>query len=330
MKSKKKLIIIIVLLIVIFLLIGLFVFINSHKSKEKKESLDKMVPTITVIEEQIIIDGDTEFDPLKNVEVKFGKSGGKTTCDKEKLEVGENIITCTAVGNNKLEAKATYKVNMSKTLQKSAIFFGDSIVYGFLSNGYSWANYIGDNYDLKSSVNAGISDYRVSTYDNANKWLVNEVKGHYNDPENYDFVILQGGVNDVLYNTPIGNISNSKDINSFDPRTFCGGLESYLYYVTNKWPNSRIGYIITYYTPNYTERGIKWSYNDYKVYYDKTIEILDKWNIKYINLASDEYNNILRVEEKTYLPDYLHLNRAGYEVVSPYIYEFMQTLDKYQ
>ena len=57
---------------------------------------------------------------------------------------------------------------------------------------------------------------------------------------------------------------------------------------------------------------------------------VDKWNIKYINLASDEYNNILRVEEKTYLPDYLHLNRAGYEVVSPYIYDFMQTLDKYQ
>ena len=59
----------------------------------------------------------------------------------------KNNITCTAVGNNKLEAKATYKVNMSKTLQKSAIFFGDSIVYGFLSNGYSWANYIGDNYE---------------------------------------------------------------------------------------------------------------------------------------------------------------------------------------
>ena len=289
MKSKKKLIIIIFLLIVVFLLIGLFIFIYNHKKEEKKESLDKTVPTITVIEEQIIIDGDTEFDPLKNVEVKFGKSGGKTTCDKDKLEVGENIITCTAVGNNKLEAKATYKVNMSKTLQKSAIFFGDSIVYGFLSNGYSWANYIGDNYDLKTSINAGISDYRVSTYDNPNKWLVSEVKSHYDDSENYD-----------------------------------------LFYVTTKWPNSRIGYIITYYTPNYTERGKKWSYNDYKVYYDKTIEILNKWNIKYINLASDDFNNILRVEERTYLPDYLHLNRAGYEVVSPYIYEFMQTLEKYQ
>ena len=103
-----------------------------------------------------------------------------------------------------------------------------------------------------------------------------------------------------------------------------------MYYVTSKWSNSRIGYIITYYTPNYTERGLKWSYDDYKKYYDITMKILDKWNVKYINFATEEFNSLLDVEKRTYLPDYLHLNDDGYKKISPYIYKFMQDLDKYK
>lgn len=330
MKLKKSVTISILVAIIIIIIIIAIILIKGIKKEEKvKEPTDNTIPIIRVLNEKIYIDGDTEFDPVKNIEAKFGTTGGKVTCTKE-LKVGTNTIVCTATGKNKLSTKANYEVIMSKTYHKNAIFFGDSIVSGFAARGYSWANYIGDNYDLSSSVNAGIMDYRLSTYDDPNKWLVTEVKSHYSDQQNYDFVILQGGVNDVIYNTPIGSISQSKDINSFDPKTFCGGLESYLYYVTNKWGNSRIGYIITYYTPNYTERGLKWSYNDYKKYNDKAIEILNKWNIKYINFATDEFNNILKVEERTYLPDYLHLNSQGYKIISPYIYNFMQTLDKYK
>ncbi len=318
----------IILVCLSLLLVGCGKTVDKSTEQVSKDSTS---PIISVANEQIYIDGDTKFDPVSNVNSQFGPSGGETTCDKDKLEIGENVITCTAKGNNDLTATASYKVIMSKTYKKNAIFFGDSIVYGFKSSpvGYSWANYIGDNYDLNVVVNAGISDYRVSTYDNPRKWLVDEVKSHYNDPNNYDFVILQGGINDLLYNTPMGSISDSKDINSFDARTFCGGLESYLYFVTSKWPNARIGYIITYNTPNYTERGLKWSYSDYKSYYDKTKEILNKWNIKYFDLSSDEFNNLLMVEQRKYLPDYLHLNNDGYKLVSPYIYDFMQTLDKY-
>ena len=325
--NKKRIFSIILLLVVIMMVLGC----NKENKKTIEKSTDNIAPTISVIQEEILIDGDTVFDPVSNVDVKYGVDGGNTTCDKNKIEVGENIITCTAKGNNNLSSNVTYKVVMSKTYQKKAIFFGDSIVYGFKSSpvGYSWANYIGDHYDLSKTVNAGISDYRVSTYDDPKKWLVDEVKSHYNDQDSYDFVILQGGINDVLYDTPIGSISDSKDVNSFNFNTFCGGLESYLYHVTSKWPNSRIGYIITYNTPNYTERGLKWSYSDYKSYYDKTREILNKWNIKYIDLSTDEFNNLLMVEQRKYLPDYLHLNNDGYNVVSPYIYDFMQTLDKY-
>ena len=87
---------------------------------------------------------------------------------------------------------------------------------------------------------------------------------------------------------------------------------------------------MTYYTPRYSERGITWSYDDYKKYYDKTKEVLNKWNIKYLDLFDEKYSDILLVNDRKYLSDYLHLNDEGYDVISPYIYEFMKTLDKYK
>jgi len=217
----------------------------------------------------------------------------------------------------------------SITKNKTAIFFGDSITKGYSSNGYSWSNFIKENYDLSDCINAGISDYRVSTYDDANKWLGTQVINHYNDKDNYDFVIMHGGINDLFYDTPIGKISNSFELSSFDSNTFIGGLEAYIYKAINKWPNARIGYIINYYTPKYSERNITWSINQYKVYYDSIKEVLNKWNISYIDLSEDKYSEILEINTTKYLPDKLHLNVNGYKVISPYIYDWMKTLKNY-
>ncbi len=225
--------------------------------------------------------------------------------------------------DNQTFKPSTYE---AETLDKTAIFFGDSITKGFLTNGYSWANYIGDNYDLKTCVNAGKSDYRVSTYDNTKKWLVNEVLRHYDDKINYDFVILHGGINDLFYNTPIGKLSDSFDENTFDSLTFLGGLEIYLSKVTQKWPNAHIGYIINYITPNYMENGKKWTANDYLKYYDALKKGLDKWRIPYIDLSSQDFSDLLQVNTNYYLPDYLHLNKMGYDIISPYIYKWMKSI----
>ena len=57
-----------------------------------------------------------------------------------------------------------------------------------------------------------------------------------------------------------------------------------------------------------------------------TKKILDKWNIKYLDLFNEEYSNILKVNTKTYLPDSLHLNYEGYKIIYPYIYDFIKSL----
>lgn len=289
-----------------FILIMLCVVICGCNNVKEKETF------INVKSKEVHILENENYNYLDNI---VSSNNEKVVCQKN-----NDTINC------KLDNKeASYKIIYTMvTKNKNIIFFGDSITYGFLTKGYSWVEFIKDNYDFKIVTNAGISDYRVSTYDDKNKWLTDTIISHAN--EKYDYVIMQGGINDVLYNTPLGEISNSKSENDFDVNTFAGGFESYIYNAKKYFKDAKIGYIITYYTPNYTERGQKWSYDDYNKYIMMTKKILDKWNIKYLDLFNEEYSNILKVNTKTYLPDNLHLNYEGYKIIYPYIYDFIKSL----
>lgn len=289
-----------------FILIMLCVVICGCNNVKEKETF------INVKSKEVHILENENYNYLDNI---VSSNNEKVVCQKN-----NDTINC------KLDNKeASYKIIYTMvTKNKNIIFFGDSITYGFLTKGYSWTEFIKDNYDFNIVTNAGISDYRVSTYDDKNKWLTDTIISHAN--EKYDYVIMQGGINDVLYNTPLGEISNSKSENDFDVNTFAGGFESYIYNAKKYFKDAKIGYIITYYTPNYTERGQKWSYDDYNKYIMITKKILDKWNIKYLDLFNEEYSNILKVNTKTYLPDNLHLNYEGYKIIYPYIYDFIKSL----
>ena len=289
-----------------FILIMLCVVICGCNNVKEKETF------INVKSKEVHILENENYNYLDNI---VSSNNEKVVCQKN-----NDTINC-KLDNKEVSYKIIYTM---VTKNKNIIFFGDSITYGFLTKGYSWTEFIKDNYDFNIVINAGISDYRVSTYDDKNKWLTDTIISHAN--EKYDYVIMQGGINDVLYNTPLGEISNSKSEDDFDVNTFAGGFESYIYNAKKYFKDAKIGYIITYYTPNYTERGQIWSYDDYNKYIMMTKKILDKWNIKYLDLFNEEYSNILKVNTKTYLPDNLHLNYEGYKIIYPYIYDFIKSL----
>ena len=289
-----------------FILIMLCVVICGCNNVKEKETF------INVKSKEVHILENENYNYLDNI---VSSNNEKVVCQKN-----NDTINC-KLDNKEVSYKIIYTM---VTKNKNIIFFGDSITYGFLTKGYSWAEFIKDNYDFNIVTNAGISDYRVSTYDDKNKWLTDTIISHAN--EKYDYVIMQGGINDVLYNTPLGEISNSKSEDDFDVNTFARGFKSYIYNAKKYFKDAKIGYIITYYTPNYTERGQKWSYDDYNKYIMMTKKILDKWNIKYLDLFDEEYSNILKVNTKIYLPDNLHLNYEGYKIIYPYIYDFIKSL----
>ena len=325
MSNKNKIIIISIssfILLLLTLVIVLWFIKNDNSIKNNTQENN-------TIQESI----DTSNNEDKQENIDNPNIEENSSNNKQENDTINNNNNNQQKNNNTNKDNNTSKEMVSVTKNKNIIFFGDSITagYGSKSKHYSWANYIGTKYDFANYVNAGISDYRVSTYDNEKKWLVTQVKNHYNDKLNYDYVIMQGGINDLIYDTPLGELSNDKNPDSFNKDTFYGGLELYIYNTVTKWKNAKIGYIITYYTPNYTERGIKWTYDDYKTYNDALKRTLNKWNIPYLDLFDGQYNSqkysdILKVTTKEYLNDYLHLNDAGYDLISPIIYEWIITL----
>lgn len=235
-------------------------------------------------------------------------------------------VTITAKSSN--DKKSTCTVNIkNNTYDKSALFIGDSITYGFKSTpkGYGWGDYIGDHYDIGKTVNAGKSGWLISNYID-DMWLYTEVKKHSN--KKYDYVIMHGGTNDITRGVPLGSYNPNDYSGNYDTKTFLGGLETYIYTAKQQWPNAKFGYIINYETPHSSQNRIKLSPN----YYKEMKKVLDKWNIKYLDLffgsSNDgvKYSDILKVKSYEYVSDGLHLNRAGYRIISPYIYDWMNTL----
>ena len=325
-------------ILVLFLCVGISgVILHCLFTYDIKEEniqiaiIDEVMPTLKVKEEKVYIDIDTNYNVYDNVEYSFGRLGGTIKCSSETLDIGRNDIECDAIGNNGMTTSKIFTVYKSATYNKNAIFFGDSITAGYASDNKSWAEVIKDKYDLNKVVNAGISDFRVSKYQRPHKWLGLEVLSHYNDNIDYDFVILQGGINDALIHAPLGKLSSTYT-DDLDLETFYGGLEGYIQTVINKWPNAKIGYIITYYIPNYDDHI--YSYEHFKLYYEALKEVLVKYNIPYLDLFAgkkglEKYSEILSIYSTKFLEDNLHLNYEGYQEIAPYIYVWMQNLNKY-
>ncbi|MBQ8696205.1 MAG: hypothetical protein IJ519_00640, partial [Clostridia bacterium] len=66
-----------------------------------------------------------------------------------------------------------------------------------------------------------------------------------------------------------------------------------------------------------------------RTYFDVAKEICEKWNIRYFDmLENTKVNSDLKVTAKTYLPDNLHPNKGGYDILAPMIEDFMKTLEQ--
>ncbi len=221
----------------------------------------------------------------------------------------------------KIEAQT--KKDISPTLNKSAIFFGDSITYG--EDGYSWANYLNDHYDFKECINVGHKGWLLSYHINKKNLVLSMFE--YKDKK-YDYVILHGGTNDIGRNAPLGDYDKNDFSGKYDTDTFIGGLERYIYVAKKYWPNAKIGYIINYKTPNSNKNRAHLSV----VYYSKMKEVLKKWNIPYINLYNGKtkddvyFSDLLEVDSNKYIKDGVHLNMDGYNLISPYIYDWVKNL----
>ena len=219
---------------------------------------------------------------------------------------------------------------------KTALFVGDSITYGGTDGG--WVSRIGRENSL-IATNAGVSGSAISITNRVangdRKRILTQLEN--NKANTYDYVIMHGGMNDAWDSWEVGSVSDSFDLADFDNTTYAGGLEELFYYAKQYFPDATLGFIVNYATPMSTTSG---SAATSGVYFRMAKEVCEKWGIPYIDLFDGEVEvdgkmlsysyDILKVEEATNFraSGDVHINADGYDIISPYISDWMRKLDQ--
>jgi len=208
--------------------------------------------------------------------------------------------------------------------KKSALFVGDSLCQALyeqnipnFGDGFGWAGRIMQMNEM-SGTNGGISGASLSDCRGLNV-IINQLKKQAGN--SFDYVILEGGVNDAWDAAPLGNI---QDGDEFDPKTFAGALEYAFKFTKESFPDAKIGYIIAYQMPASPVESLV----DMSAYFDLAKEICKKWEIPYLDLYSDEDFNKTQMKTSTNecLYDFIHPNTKGYNTITPVINDWMKTL----
>lgn len=115
---------------------------------------------------------------------------------------------------------------------KSILNLGDSIAAGAGNNEKSYADYIAlKNYmklNDQAQNGATIADAYVSVYRKVNSLIAS-------DNKQYDYILLEGGCNDIHQSVPLGDITDEDyDVTNCDITTVCGALETIIFNLRTK------------------------------------------------------------------------------------------------
>lgn len=120
------------------------------------------------------------------------------------------------------------------------------------------------------------------------------------DPEQkVDLFVCQLSTNDAGGNKPLGEISDTKDMASFDTTTIIGAMEYIICYAQQTWNCP-----VMFYT------GTRYESELYPQMVEALKQLAEKYDIGIINLWDGLDVNIPEYEE--YMTDTVHPNRAGY------------------
>ena len=266
---------------------------------------------------------------------------GADTETEIKITIKTNQLTQDLLPETSLDIPITITMDWVETrgskevefADKTAIFFGDSVAYGFSTNGKGFGYYINAQESFLSYKNAAVNTATMNTTTQGTNNVINQINNNKNTQ--YDFVIFEGGYGDLRDTPPLGAITNSYEAGSFDTTTFAGAVEQALYLATTYWPNARIGFIISYDTPN-SNYGVRPDHEATKEYWDIVKAACDKWNVPYLdffegsttyNGETKTYSELFDVTGNTYLEsDNIHPSAAGYEFITQFIKAWMKKL----
>ena len=198
--------------------------------------------------------------------------------------------------------------NGSPLAGKTVVFLGSSVTYGAAAEGQSFVELFealdgvqavkeaksGTTLVDKTSLSALIAFGDGDSYVKRLKEL---------DPEQtVDCLVCQLSTNDATMKLPLGEISSSEELSSFDTQTVTGAIEYILRYCRDTWQCP-----VVFYTGSWYESA------EYEAMVQRLYELRDKWNFGLIDLYTDEaFNDIDQETYDFYMFDPIHPTKAGY------------------
>lgn len=250
-----------------------------------------------------------------------------------KLNVHDNVKSDYAIARNNAFDLKGYQSMTGKTSEfiddvladKTALFVGDSICYGSQDTAggiRGWAQRIAAETGLIATNNgksgASVSDAREVT----NRGGTVLTKLMEKKAQDYDYVVLHGGVNDAWDSIAVGQMEAEYDPAYFDTSTYAGGLETLFYNaIVTYGDQAAIGYLINFKAPNCTKGRIA----DMTEYNEMAKKICAKWGVTYFDMYNDpDVTRELAFTTNAHTNDFIHPLPSGYDVLSPYIAEYMR------
>lgn len=228
-------------------------------------------------------------------------------------------------------------VTESPLYQKSIAFFGDSLCYARIERGDSndeatvrkagYAGRIATKYDMTlHALGVSGSTFAVTGQTGVipNKIQFEKDNTPKAEREAVDFVVLEGGVNDISAKAPLGTIS--EDGKNLNKNTLAGGVEYAIQLAQQTYPNAEIYFLIMYQMP----RDKNEFRSDPEIagqYMDLIIEICEKYKIPYLDFFHDETFNrdVFKINTTEFVGgDGIHMTVKGYDTLTPYIISWLE------
>lgn len=175
---------------------------------------------------------------------------------------------------------------------------GSSVAQGAASEGYAVGEYLAARFDctLEKEAVGG-----TTLVDNGKKSYVQRLY-NLDKSEQFDLFICQLSTNDATMRKPLGEISDSRNLEDFDTSTVTGAMEYIICYAQETWDCP-----VVFFT------GSRYDSEAYGAMVDRLLELQEKWGIGVLDLwSSDEFNDISDEQRAIYMNDGIHPTRAGY------------------
>ena len=222
----------------------------------------------------------------------------------ETADVGRTVV----IDNLTTYENAQYETMISGM---TGLYLGDSISEAIGYKG--WAGEMAEHY--------GVNGYNVSV--SGATLAKNDIFSQLaKAPTNvdFDFVMLNGGVNDVWRNITLGEVT-PEGTTVFDTNTAIGALEHLFATIKSTYPNAEVMYILNYVCVQNGYPG----YNFRNNFAPLAREACEKWDVHCLDLVdNDVFNAEFDATAGVHTYDGVHPNTAGYNVLTKYITQWVE------